>query len=44
MVSMTEINFGIQVPFTGRIKNVVNEQKRVTVFLHDFIQTMEVAA
>jgi transcription antitermination factor NusG len=44
MVSVTEINFGIQVPFTGHIKKVVKEQKRVMVFLCDFMQTTEVTA
>jgi len=42
MVCMSEINLGIDDHMAGRIKEVGDEWKQITIFFGDFIETMEV--
>jgi len=42
MVCMSEINLGIDGRTAGRIKEVRDEQKWITIFFGDFIETAEV--
>ena len=44
MVCMMEVDSGVEASFARGIGKVVDEQKRVLIFLHDFVQTMEIAA
>lgn len=42
VVSMVEVNLGIDLGTARRVKKVGNEQKGVTVFLGDLVETSEV--
>ena len=44
MVHMTEVDISVEASFARGIEKVVNEWKRVSTFLCDFVESMEIAA